>query len=422
MANDRRDGAATPRRLTGRAFVDLAVWSAGFGAVIGAVFPLFAVALGVPSHNAFAPLFVTASLAAGVLVGLMNHRIAMVVVGSRLDHMARSMATVRHRLEEATLTGDWMACDPDSCRIEVDSADSVGMVGDAFNALLVSLADMRRLDALSLKLSECLKSDQDFETRVQRVIELTRVEAGAVSGRLENEESGDRTQPCAEPGTRCVSVPLVESDPSFGRLVFEFTQMWSSAEAAVAMAARHLGVAAQAEREQRELRHSAHHDPLTGLANRVLFTKALSRSIGELTEGRSLAVMFCDLDRFKPVNDTMGHDAGDALLVEVADRMRQVVRGDDLVARMGGDEFAVLVAGLESPDHAREVADAIVRRVSRPVLLPKGEASISLSVGVVIVDDPRQDPAEVIARADEVMYVAKASGRGQHRIVEAGAI
>lgn len=389
--------------------------------MIGAVFPLFAVALGVPSHNAFAPLFVTASLAAGVLVGLANHRIAMIVVGSRLDHMARSMAAVRHRLEEATLTGDWVACDPESCRIEVDSADAVGMVGDAFNALLVSLADMRRLDALSLKLSECLKSDLDFETRVRQVIELTRVEAGAVSGAMEMGEAAAGAE-LSESGRQRVAVPLVESDPSFGRLVFEFGDMWSSAAAAVAMAARHLGVAAQAEREQRELRHSAHHDPLTGLANRVLFTQALTRSIRELPEGRSLAVMFCDLDRFKPVNDTMGHDAGDALLVEVADRMRQVVRGDDLVARMGGDEFAVLVAGLEGPDHAREVADAIVRRVSHPVVLPKGEASISLSVGVVVVDDPRHDPAEVIARADEVMYVAKASGRGQHRIVGAGAL
>ncbi|HEC08099.1 MAG TPA: GGDEF domain-containing protein [Acidimicrobiales bacterium] len=421
MAKDGRGGGTTPRRLTGRAFVDLAVWSTGFGAVIGAVFPLFAVALGVPSHNAFAPLFVTASLAAGVLVGLANHRIAMIVVGSRLDHMARSMAAVRHRLEEATLTGDWVACDPESCRIEVDSADAVGMVGDAFNALLVSLADMRRLDALSLKLSECLKSDLDFETRVRQVIELTRVEAGAVSGAMEMGEAAAGAE-LSESGRQRVAVPLVESDPSFGRLVFEFGDMWSSAAAAVAMAARHLGVAAQAEREQRELRHSAHHDPLTGLANRVLFTQALTRSIRELPEGRSLAVMFCDLDRFKPVNDTMGHDAGDALLVEVADRMRQVVRGDDLVARMGGDEFAVLVAGLEGPDHAREVADAIVRRVSHPVVLPKGEASISLSVGVVVVDDPRHDPAEVIARADEVMYVAKASGRGQHRIVGAGAL
>ena len=422
MVNDGRVGVAPPRRLTGRAFVDLAVWSTGFGAVVGAIFPFFTVALGVPSGTAFAPWFVTACLAAGILVGLANHRIAMMVVGSRLDHMARSMVRVRHRLEEATLTGDWNSCDPETCRIEVDSADAVGTVGNAFNALLVSLADMRRLDALSLKLSECLKADLEFDTRARRVIELTRIDSGAISGAMEMGEAAPLPEVRSADGVRRVAVPLVESDPSFGRLVFEFDEMSSSASAAVAMAARHLGVAAQAEREQRELRHSAHHDPLTGLANRVLFTQVLSRSIEDLREGTSLAVMFCDLDRFKPVNDTMGHHAGDALLVEVADRIRKVVRGGDLVARMGGDEFAVLVTGLDEPDQAREVADAIVSRVSRPVTLPKGEASISLSVGVVVVDHPGYDPAEVIARADEVMYLAKADGRGQHRMVGVDAL
>lgn len=163
-----------------------------------------------------------------------------------------------------------------------------------------------------------------------------------------------------------------------------------------------------------ELAHQAFHDPLTGLANRALFLDRLTqRIVRNARDGSGLVVLFCDLDDFKHVNDQVGHAAGDALLVAVADRLRGALRSADTVARLGGDEFAAL---LEPPfDEVAEVAERLVDAVGRPLLVHGVEVPIEVSVGVAVVEQGATSPSAsaLLAEADRAMYAAKASGGGR---------
>ena len=164
-----------------------------------------------------------------------------------------------------------------------------------------------------------------------------------------------------------------------------------------------------------ELRHQAFHDPLTGLANRAMLGSRLQvalSAVGSVAGRRAL--MIVDLDDFKEVNDQFGHAAGDELLVVAADRLRNCVRGSDLVARVGGDEFAVLLEDL--PDGPDEIAERIVEAMAMPFAVSGRAASVSASVGVVVFDGVRHTAEQLLHDADTVMYTAKRAGKGEYRI------
>ncbi|MBX2800848.1 MAG: GGDEF domain-containing protein [Myxococcales bacterium] len=130
------------------------------------------------------------------------------------------------------------------------------------------------------------------------------------------------------------------------------------------------------------LHYMAHHDSLTGLANRSLFEKCLRDAMDRPDPGPG--VVYLDLDGFKPINDTHGHDAGDEVLRVVARRLRNVVRGLDVVARIGGDEFAVMVEGMRSIDEGAEIAERLLRRVSAPIAFGDLELTVGCSAGVAL--------------------------------------
>jgi len=156
-------------------------------------------------------------------------------------------------------------------------------------------------------------------------------------------------------------------------------------------------------------------DPLTGLLNKTGFESYLSRKARQ-GEGRSLAVLYIDLDRFKPVNDTYGHAAGDEVLRHFATLLQTVVRPSDAVARIGGDEFAVALAGIRTVESAALVAEKIVKLARRPMSVGGYELEIGASVGVAVDADAAGGWHELIARADATAYRAKAAGRGRYAL------
>ncbi len=160
----------------------------------------------------------------------------------------------------------------------------------------------------------------------------------------------------------------------------------------------------------------AHHDALTQLPNRLSLQERLEQAIGTARRSQnSLAVMLIDLDRFKAINDTLGHHIGDQLLIEVANRLTTSVRETDIVARFGGDEFIVVVTGIETPGDAAQVADKIVKTVSAPYLISGNDLRTSPSIGICMYPDDAQEIGDLIKSGDVAMYHAKAKGRGNYQ-------
>lgn len=168
------------------------------------------------------------------------------------------------------------------------------------------------------------------------------------------------------------------------------------------------------ESENESLAQQASHDSLTGLSNRAFFEDRLSRTLrntGRLNE--RMAVLFLDCDRFKDINDNFGHAAGDAVLIEVAIRVRAQLREDDLVARLGGDEFAILLTPLHKTEDAKHIANKIITSMELPILLP-GNISVlsSLSIGLAIYPEHGATADALLSAADAAMYQAKRLSQG----------
>ena len=168
--------------------------------------------------------------------------------------------------------------------------------------------------------------------------------------------------------------------------------------------------------EKAELARRAFYDPLTQIANRSLFIETVATSLSQLASSqRPIAVMFIDLDGFKEINDTFGHAVGDRVLSAVAARLRVQVRKLDLAARIGGDEFGMLLDGMRHVSDAAVVAERIIETLRRPIPIGDAMVTIGASVGVAVVEDASevQDPEELMRRADMAMYLAKRQGKNR---------
>jgi diguanylate cyclase (GGDEF)-like protein/PAS domain S-box-containing protein len=168
-----------------------------------------------------------------------------------------------------------------------------------------------------------------------------------------------------------------------------------------------------------ELRHQAFHDSLTGLANRALFSDRLEHALSRTRRSRRrLAVLFLDLDDFKTINDSLGHGEGDLLLIEVAGRLREAIRSGDTIARMGGDEFAVLVEDPADAGTSMELAERLLATLQSPFDLSGKELFVHASVGVAISTSPKETPEDLLRKADASMYMAKSRGKNRIEVFE----
>ncbi|MCC5857108.1 MAG: EAL domain-containing protein [Ectothiorhodospiraceae bacterium] len=171
------------------------------------------------------------------------------------------------------------------------------------------------------------------------------------------------------------------------------------------------------ERKQNEerIRYLAEHDPLTGLPNRVLFNDRLEQAISRARrQGGLVSLMFVDVDRFKNINDSLGHQVGDQLLVQVADRIRENLRDSDTVGRPGGDEFALLLPDLPNARAAAKVAEKLLERLAHPYSLKGHQLVVTASIGIALFPDDGTDLITLAANADAAMYFSKDAGRNTY--------
>jgi diguanylate cyclase (GGDEF)-like protein/PAS domain S-box-containing protein len=168
------------------------------------------------------------------------------------------------------------------------------------------------------------------------------------------------------------------------------------------------------KRAEEDLAQRALHDPLTDLANRALFMDKLAQALARSERHKSqVAVLFLDLDHFKVINDSLGHEVGDVVLTRIADRLRTVLRPEDTASRFGGDEFVILLQDIRSEQQAVAIADRMARAVAEPIALEAGEVTVTTSVGIAIAQGTTDSPDVIVRDADQAVYRAKGHGRAR---------
>lgn len=183
---------------------------------------------------------------------------------------------------------------------------------------------------------------------------------------------------------------------------------------------RSIRYAIERNRAEQQLLHNAFHDSLTGLPNRALFGDRLDMALAgaQRRPAGKFAVLFFDLDRFKNINDSLGHSMGDRLLAALARRLETIVRPGDTVARIGGDEFAILVNDMNDVSHGIQVAERILKGFEDPFMIEGNEVFVSASIGIAVHDTNTTDPDAMLRDADIAMYRAKAAGKGRYEIFD----
>jgi diguanylate cyclase (GGDEF)-like protein/PAS domain S-box-containing protein len=169
------------------------------------------------------------------------------------------------------------------------------------------------------------------------------------------------------------------------------------------------------EQKNAELSHKAYHDALTGLPNRQMFYESLHQSLERASSNQELvALLFLDLDGFKSINDTLGHNVGDLLLKTVASRLKKCLRGSDTISRLGGDEFTVILPAIPGREEAAKVAEKICDAIMQPFILEEHTVSVTTSIGISLYPLDGQDPEILVKNADVAMYRAKERGKNQY--------
>ncbi|WP_410473866.1 diguanylate cyclase domain-containing protein [Guyparkeria sp. TX1] len=319
--------------------------------------------------------------------GQVRHVLERGVIETGDDGRERLIGTVQDVSEQRALAESRMESEA-----IIESAHEAIFVCDTEGRLRRCNASFRRLVGVDEAQAESLRVQTIFAgTARDDAVDLTTAwrearEQGSWEGELMllDRESGDRTPVL-------LSLTALTLDWGERRLVGLFSDI------------------SDIHDRERRMWHRAHHDPLTGAANRVLFHERLSRAIAEAERhGDLVAVLYLDLDDFKPINDTYGHDVGDRVLVTLVRRLQEETRETDSVARLGGDEFAVLVVRPADAEDVRTVADKLREVVERPMSLDEATVRVTVSIGSAIYPADGTTPDALLQVADEGMYQQKA--------------
>jgi len=395
------------------AFSRLAAGMTVLGLAVGAVFPFFAELLGVPHGYAGTPVFRAACLAAGLVLGAANWLLARHVIGTRLRVLAGRLADVAAAAGDPAAPATGWAPPVTDLALPVDSTDALGAAATAFNSLLTALERERRFRSVVHATNDVMALLTD-DGSVSFVSDSVTDVLGWSPGELIGRHAADVLFPEDDHLFTATGAPISRAG--------ELSQVFLVRVRHAAGGWRHLEVSSSDRRDdpgigavlltardvtervelQRQLTHQATHDELTGLSNRAAL---LARGALLLAGPARLAVLLMDLDRFKEVNDTLGHSYGDRLLAQIGPRFAPLVREVDLVARLGGDEFAVLLPGV-TPEEAAATATRLRTALAAPFRIDGLVLEVDVSIGVAVGRAPA-DFGALLRQADVAMYAAK---------------
>jgi diguanylate cyclase (GGDEF)-like protein/PAS domain S-box-containing protein len=413
------DGTAPVRWA---AFTRLAAAMALLGLAVGVSFPLLAEYLGVLPDGAASPRLLTVSLGTGLVLGAANWLLTRHVIGIRLRLLAGRITEVAHTVGNPVASASGAARPAADLALPVRSSDDLGTAATAFNDLLAALDRERRFRSVVHATNDVIVlltpgGHVSFVSdSVAGVLGWSREQlVGRHAGEFLYAEDdhlftatgapithdGEPSQVFAvrvrhrEGGWRHLEVSSSDrrDDPDIGALLLTARDVTERLEL------------------QHRLAHQATHDALTGLPNRAAVLARGEELLTGSTGSARLAVLLMDLDRFKEVNDTLGHSYGDRLLAQVGPRLRPLVRDVDMVARLGGDEFAVLLPDVTVAE-AQAAAARLHAALGTPFLVDGLALDVDVSIGVAVCGDGPTDVGTLLRQADIAMYAAKEQQAG----------
>lgn len=444
-------------RLTRSVFHDLAIWMIGVGIIIGAVFPPMLVGFGVPSEITLTPFFFTVCLLAGILVGFVNIRLMRVVVMPRLRALVDGMRMIESVIENATYTGDWTDCDPETCQLPVDSDDVIGESATAFNHLIRVLQHSHdveeRVDDFSKTMTSQLELGPLCNGALSGFVAATSATAGAILADVGGDLSVLASFGIVEAESLCENdhvrlalktqepvyvelpeglsvnaglvefqprevayVPLIIQSKAIGAVVLAKSTVFERDSRSLSQIfGRTFVVALSNAMKHGDLQRIATLDPLTNCYNRRF---GITRLREEYTRSKRseapLGVIMFDIDHFKSVNDIHGHLIGDRVIANIAQEAKTHLREGDILVRYGGEEFLCILPSATS-EGVVVVCERIRRAVEAMTVQDRGQTiSCTISLGYIsFPETPAEDETGLIQMADEALYRAKDYGRNR---------
>lgn len=444
-------------RITKKVFLDIALFMMGFGIIIGLIFPLFILAVGIPREYVLRVSFISFCVAAGILVGAVNILIAKLVIGRRLRFLADRMDHVSKKLSSGLSSTELAQCTEQECLIPVDSDDEIGESARAFNDLVYTLSSSMTNEHAVKEFNQLLSTQLEIEGLATKalnfIIRFMNAGAGAIlierGGELEILSSLNVKQPellleddavwnalAQKEGVTItlsqqveVSSPLVTFKPVVTRVdpllykelpvgvivIASGVQFDENSDYGYDMFLRNLALSLRNATTYEQLQKLAANDPLTGLFNRRFGMMRLHEEFTRAVRSKlPLGLIMFDLDHFKPINDTYGHIVGDKVLVNIARISRMAVREGDFIIRYGGDEFLVILPGA-SGDDTQFVAERL-RRMVEDSSVTHGHQELKLTISIGYSSYPEYDceqEMDLVNSADEALYETKEAGRNR---------
>jgi diguanylate cyclase (GGDEF)-like protein len=397
------------------------------------------------SHTVPWPESVIATIAAGTAMFLVNTAIVAVIIAlqarTRIIGIWYDM-TFREDRAEVIAYAAQLGIGLLGAVVATSEPWALALLAIPAVAVYISLeqhVDMRRRAELNLEAAQRLvglgswdwdlrSGDQRWSNELFNIVGLSPHTATASSeSYLGVVHPDDRTAVSAAIGAAAVSgLPysidhrIVPGDGSEERVIHARGEVYPSKNGKPGRLVGTVHDITQRKRLEQRLQHQAFHDPLTDLPNRIMFQQQLDQAIQRAGKRIAIGVLFLDLDRFKLINDTFGHEAGDQLLITVAQRLRACTRPGDIVARIGGDEFTILLLHVSSELEVISVAERIIQQITVPIVLPGNrEIVISTSIGIVRPEAEQRTGADFLRDADNALYRAKERGRNQYVLFDA---